>query len=150
MQKPKVRVPGQEQLSAIVAAARRRGVIALYLTGSAARESATTLSDIDFAVWLAPDLEPADRLRLRLDLLRDFTSILGTDDVDLAVLNDAPPVVRYNLLREGRRLFSTDEALRVDLETRALKVYFDWLPALRLHQRALKERLRQGRFADGG
>ncbi|HEX6989567.1 MAG TPA: nucleotidyltransferase domain-containing protein [Bacillota bacterium] len=133
-----------------MATARRHGVIALYLTGSAARGTATTLSDIDFAAWLNPSLEPADRLPLRLELLRVFTRILMTDEVDLAVLNDAAPAVRYHLLRDGRRLFSADEGMRVELETRALKTYFDWLPALRLHQRVLKARLRQGRFADGG
>lgn len=122
-------------------------VVALYLSGSVASRQATPLSDVDFAVWLDPSSSSDHRFDVRLKLLQQVTRILGTDSVDLAVLNDAPTVTRYHLLRGSKRLYTSDHEQRIALEIQALKAYFDWFPSLRLHQQALKERIRSGRFA---
>lgn len=122
-------------------------VVALYLAGSVAACQATPLSDIDLAVWLKPCSTRSQRFHVQLELLHQLTQTLGRDDVDLVVLNDAAPVVRYHLLRGAKRLYVQDEEQRVALEARAIKMYLDLVPSLRVHQQALKERIRTGRFA---
>lgn len=125
-------------------------VVAGFLSGSVARGGQTPLSDIDVAVWLRPELPPDERSEIRLELLDALTSELRTDRVDLIVLNDAQPAVRYNLLKDGKRIYCADEALTAELQVRAIKLYFDFLPILKLHQAALVERIKTGRYGRDG
>jgi predicted nucleotidyltransferase len=54
------------------------------------------LSDVDVAVWLNPDL-PRERLAaLRAELSLAAVEALGTDEIDIVVLNEAPPLLRHS------------------------------------------------------
>jgi uncharacterized protein len=64
---------------------RHPDVVAAYLFGSQARGDAGPLSDVDLAVWL--DDQPRARLSRQLALSAEAGSLLGTDDVQLVVLN---------------------------------------------------------------
>jgi predicted nucleotidyltransferase len=66
----KARVPplDVEALDRLAQALDREGVVAAMLIGSQARGTAGPLSDVDIGVWHVPGLDPAARLRLRLDL----------------------------------------------------------------------------------
>ena len=62
------------------------------LIGSQARGDPGPLSDVDIAVWHDPGLEPSARLQLQLRLAAEGGSALGTDEVDVVMLNRAPAV----------------------------------------------------------
>jgi uncharacterized protein len=66
---------------------RHPDVVAAYLFGSQARGDAGPLSDVDLAVWLNDQPEPRARLSRQLALSAEAGSLLGTDDVQLVVLN---------------------------------------------------------------
>jgi len=66
-----------------------------YLFGGAARGRLTPLSDVDVAVFLA---EGTDLEEGRLAALGLATRHLGTDEVDLVVLNTAPSALLARIL----------------------------------------------------
>lgn len=64
------------------------GVAAAYVFGSEGRGTAGPLSDIEFGLWAARDMDA--RSELRLQLAGEAEAVLGRD-VDVVVLDDAPP-----------------------------------------------------------
>jgi hypothetical protein len=121
-------------------------VIAAYLIGSRARGSSGPLSDVDVAVLHAPDLTPRERLDLRLSLAERAGSALSTSEVDVVLLNGAPPLIRHRALRDGLSLVDSDPARRIDFEVRTLNEYVDTEPLRRLLASRLRESLAEDRF----
>lgn len=120
-------------------------VVAAYLFGSAARLEAGPLSDLDVAVLFdaatAPDARVAAAARLHT--LLDHVS---PRPVQVVVLNDAPPLLRHRVLRDGVVLAGEQDPRRVRFEGTALCEYLDVLPLLERVDRAVIARARAGRL----
>lgn len=88
------------------------GVVSAYLFGSEARGLAHRDSDVDVGVLLSRQTYPqaADRFEVRLRLIGNLQDAAGRE-VDLVVLNDAPPHLVRRIMTEGRRLMVADPAL---------------------------------------
>ena len=71
-----------------------------WLCGSSARDEAGPESDLDLAVWADEPLSLDDRLRLSATLQEAVDEV----ELDVVYLNDAHPVLRYEVVRDGRRL----------------------------------------------
>ncbi len=144
----RVRVPPLDTaaLDRLAAALDREGVVAAMLIGSQARAAAGPLSDVDVGVWHEPDLDPAARLRLRLDLTSATARALGTEEVDVVLLNGATPLMRHRAIRDGRRLVERDPKARVRLEARALLEYLDTKPLRAELARGLRHRIEEDRL----
>lgn len=140
---PPVGPPQRRQMAAVL---DREGVVSADLIGSQARGAAGSLSDIDVAVWLDPALDRAARGELRILLASELTSALSTEEIDVLVLNDAPPLVTHRATGEGVRLVTRDELARVRLESDALLVYLDTAPLREELDRGVRRRLEEGRF----
>lgn len=69
-----------------------------YLFGSVADEKEGPLSDIDIEVLLDDKLDRTARARLKLRMISELTSILGSDRIDLVIMNDAPPHLNYEIM----------------------------------------------------
>ncbi len=126
----------QASRARLVAALDAPGVVAASLIGSQASGTAGRLSDIDLAVWLVPALAAGERHELAFELTKAASEALGTDEVDLVVLNDASPLMRHRAMRDGVRLVERDRAARVRLEARGLLDYLD----THRHRRPLGQR----------
>lgn len=127
---------------------RDTDVVAFYLFGSYAEGKQTPVSDVDIAVLLDMDL-PAERyFEKKLDLLSRVTSSLRTDEVDLIILNQAPPFLSYRILSKGRLLFERRDrkGQRVDFQVRTFDRYFDFKPLERVLHNGLVRRIKEGRF----
>ena len=99
-----------DSLSAAFGEAYASGVVSAYLFGRHASGTAHRESDIDVGVlldWKAfPDAAAKFDEGMRLG-----TALIGAlhrNDVDLVVLNDAPPQFLRHVLTTGRRLFCRD------------------------------------------
>lgn len=112
-----------------------RRVVLAYLFGSQAKGEAGPLSDIDIAIGFDETVGPDERFDLRLEVLGELTDLFRTDDIDLVVLNEAPPLLTHRILREGLLLFSIDERIRVAFETSAVLRYLDWKPYIEKYTR---------------
>ncbi|MGQ0735266.1 MAG: type VII toxin-antitoxin system MntA family adenylyltransferase antitoxin [Acidobacteriota bacterium] len=103
-------------------------IVAVYLFGSTARQSAGRDSDVDVAVLF--DRTPAQRLASpRFQLEGELERELGRR-VDLVVLNEAPVDLRVRVLRDGRVLVDRDRAARLAFEVRTRNEAFDLEPIL--------------------
>lgn len=135
----------RDRIDALAGSAREDPEIdLLYLTGGYGRGKPTPRSDVDLAVLLAPTCP--DRFRKRLDLHAAWSRLLGTDEIDVIVLNDAPVVLQFAALRDGRLLFARDDVRRVRFEATVLDRYADMEPWRRVQREALRRRIREGRF----
>jgi hypothetical protein len=99
-------------------------VVSAYLFGGLARGEHRPLSDVDIAVYLSDNVA-AD---VKLDILGKLIDILGTDEIDLVVLNTASPSLAMNVLRNKRMLADNDPAKRHRFESLSFRKYFDFFP----------------------
>jgi uncharacterized protein len=124
----------------------REGVVAAMLIGSQARGAPGPLSDVDVAVWHDPGLDPDARWQLQLRLAGAASEALHTDEVDVVMLNRAPPLMQHRAIRDGRRLVERNHGERVRLETRAILEYLDTAPLRAALGRGVRRRMAEGCF----
>jgi predicted nucleotidyltransferase len=120
---------------------------AIYLFGSRAGAAARPWSDVDLAVALREGLDADARWQKRLALLGDACQRLGTDAVDLIVLEDAPAPLGHRVLKRGRLLSDMEPRRRVAVAERILRQYLDEAYLRRALDAGLAARLREKRFA---
>jgi len=108
----------------------RDEVLEAYLFGSHARGTAREYSDIDVAVFVGGDFDQMSGFGYRATLTSELMRGLGTNRVDVVVLNSAPPLLYHRVLRDGVRLFSRDLPATTGREGRALSRYCDYSPQL--------------------
>jgi predicted nucleotidyltransferase len=127
----------EEQIAATVAASEP-GVIAVYLYGSMARDSATSSSDVDVGVlYLRPP--PQTLAGQPFGLEAKLERLIGRD-VQVIVMNDAPVDLVHRVLRDGRLLYERDRAARIRFEVRARNEFFDLAPILEQYRKAALSR----------
>ena len=122
-------------------------VAAIYLFGSRAAGSPSSRSDVDLAVVLRGGLDPDARWRKRLDLLADASHRLGTEAVDVVVLEDAPSVLGHRVIGRGRLLSEPLPRRRAAVAERILRDYLDQAHLRRILDAGLAQRIREARFA---
>ncbi len=137
---------GPLELDRLSRALDRPHVVTATLFGSQATGEAGPLSDVDVAVWVAPDLSQEAIAALRAELRLAAVDALGTDEVDMVILNEAPPLLRHRALKGGRRLIDRDPRTRIRLETKALLDYLDTAPLRETLAAGRRRRMQEGRF----
>ena len=114
------------------------GVVFAYLFGGAAAGRLRPLSDVDVAVYLEETRDPVEG---RLETIGAVTGHLGTDEVDVVVLNTAPVSVTGRILQTRRVICDRDPRRRHRFESLALREFFDF--------RLFEHRLLARRYARG-
>ena len=125
-------------------------IAALYLFGSYAEGRQTPLSDIDLAVLFDVSIAKEASFSERLRLLGELSSCLGTDAVELVVLNEAPPPLGYRVTRDGELLYASDKADSqiVNYKVKTWDRYFDYQPTQKIFSAGLAKRIQEGRYGD--
>jgi len=102
---------------------RDERVIFVYLFGGLAKGRQKPLSDLDLAVYLETG---SNRRTAKLELSGCLSDLLGTDEFDLVVLNDAPLSLVGRII--GARQVITDKQpfLRHSFESRIMREFFDF------------------------
>ena len=116
------------QLSKALSA--REEILEAYLFGSRARGEARSDSDVDVAVYVDEALADDGHWGYRAELTTDLMAALGTNDIDVVVLNEAPILLYHRVLRDGVRVLARDLRATTTRAGRALSFYFDFLPQL--------------------
>ncbi len=120
------------------ALARCPGVVFAYVFGGVATGDIKPLSNVDVGVYLD---ESVDQIEARLEALGVTTAHLGTDEVDLVVLNTAPTALVGRILQTRHVICDRDPFRRHRFESLSLRQFFDF--------RVLEHRLLARRFASG-
>jgi len=113
------------------------GVTSAYVFGSEAVGRRHRESDIDLGVLLQwrGYLSRRDRFEARVRLSGQISSVLHRNDVDLIVLNDAPPHLAREIVTRGRRVCCTDEGADHAFRRTAMLRAVDLEPFLRRTRR---------------
>jgi hypothetical protein len=120
-----------------------------YLFGSHARGQAWAHSDVDIAVLLKGQPDDDRCLDRRLDIIGGLMDLLKMNEVDVLILNQAPPALRYAVLKDGILLFCRDDQIRIAFYVRVLNAYLDLKPMLERHQQAFLDKARKGALDNG-
>lgn len=102
-------------------------VLVAYLFGSYAKGKQTIKSDIDIAVLLSEI--PKKMLEYYLYLVDEASQVLG-NEVDLIILNTAPPLLKHQTIKHGKVVYCRNEKARIEFEARAHDEYLDFSRAL--------------------
>jgi predicted nucleotidyltransferase len=105
------------------ALARLKDVSFAYLFGGLARGERRPLSDVDIAIYLRNTETLAET---KLELIGMLSDTLGSDEVDLVILNQAPVSLVGRILRKRRVLVDKDPPMRHLFESRMSREFFDF------------------------
>jgi len=130
-----------ERAAAVLAEDPR--VLAVYGFGSRARGEAGPRSDVDVAVLLAGPWHERPSLRDELRLRSRVTEALHRDDVDLVILNGAPPLLRFEVVSANGRLFTRDDEASDRWEHRSIMEYLDTAHLRKVQQDYAREARRE-------
>lgn len=109
---------------------------AVYLFGSMADDKATPQSDIDLAIY---PRNPSLREK-KLDILADLTRA-GFNNVDIVFLDIPDIVVRFEVVRRNRLIYSIPDFDAGSFFSLTIRQYFDFLPFLQMQREAYKQRI---------
>lgn len=105
------------------------------LFGSAARGASRADSDIDLGVSLERESDFSPTLRVTIERAAGQT-------VDLVCLDLAPPLLRFEIARDGVVLVERDPHGWAEFRAHAMIDWWDWAPTARLMHQTLAARLR--------
>ena len=128
----------EEKMAAIKSYLEGRKDIAFaYLFGSRAKGVATSLSDVDIAVYLTEGPYAEKRLKI----LGDLIDILRDDRIDLVILNRAALPLKSRIVRARVVLADNFPFVRHLFESRTFRTYMDFS---KLESRILERRYLHG------
>lgn len=127
---PSMKEAGEIEELVVAVVARRQEILEAYLFGSVARGNNQSHSDLDVAVFIDETVAVDGLFGYQAALTADLMSGLGTNKVDVVILNHAPPLLYHRVLRDGIRLASRDLRATTTREGRALSRYCDFVPQL--------------------
>ena len=113
-------------------------VLFAYLFGGLTRGDPKPLSDVDMAVYLREAASAADSKLAIFDVLTDA---LGTNELDLVILNTAPISLVGRIIQGRKLLVDKEPFCRHRFESAKLREFFDF----RIREDAFLER----RFRNG-
>jgi hypothetical protein len=101
-------------------------VVFAYLFGGLACGECRPLSDVDIAVWITGKRNAA---KTKLELIENLIDVLGTDEIDLVVLNAQENVpLSAEVLRACKVIVDKAPFERHKFESLTLRKYFDFQP----------------------
>jgi hypothetical protein len=105
-------------------------ILTAYLFGSRIKKSDQS-SDIDIALYTSKDFSWKDYYLLYGKL----SKALCSDRLDLVWLNEADPILGFEVIKYGKVLFYKDADLLNDFELKNKKRYYDYVLYLNKHRR---------------
>ena len=125
---------------------KKEGVILAYLFGSAAREKTGPLSDIDIAVLFSSKIKKGSYFDKRLRLASEIDRVLGIYKTEVICLNQAPPLLKHQIVCRGVPIYVSDSTLKRIFELRVLQEFEDFNYHLKTSFKAMEKRIKEGTF----
>jgi predicted nucleotidyltransferase len=107
------------------------------LFGSMARGQGRKDSDVDLGLLLKP-VSRRERLHVEAELAR-----AAGREVDFINLDEAPPLLRFEITRDGVVILEREEGLWTRFKVKAMVDWWDWAPNARFLAKAAVRRLRE-------
>jgi predicted nucleotidyltransferase len=116
----------------------RREIQVAYIFGSVVSGRTRPDSDVDIAVLVDRRVRPAQMLKYRLKLMADLGAVLRRADIEVVILNQAPPLLAHRVLSQGKLVFERFASARVRFQVMTASRYCDLIPMFETHIRYLK------------
>lgn len=113
-------------------------IVFSYIFGSYAKSSMRENSDIDIAIYLRRDIDIDIYIEIKINL-----SEILRKEIDLVILNNAPPLLKHEIAKNHILLFSRDKALENRYRVKTLFEYNDMKSYLNLSYHKTIERLKK-------
>ncbi|MDR7871149.1 MAG: nucleotidyltransferase domain-containing protein [Tissierellaceae bacterium] len=113
-------------------------IIFAYIFGSYAQGKMRLNSDIDIAIYLSQKID-VDKY---IDIKMQLTEVCKTE-VDLIILNDATPLLKYEIYKNNILLFTRDKDTETRYKVKTLFEFNDMKRYLNLTYDSTIERLRK-------
>ncbi len=97
---------------------RENSISFAYIFGSVAKGTTGPLSDIDVAIFLS-----AKNKGKRHKIVENLADFKGPDHIDVVVLNDAPLLMQFNVIKDG--ILIKDSKERRNFEYLTMNRYLD-------------------------
>ncbi len=129
------------------------GISVLYLFGSYAQGNAHKLSDIDIGVvFSSPEKYKDKTMDAYLKLYDIFTDVLPKEylkrrfktrkhDFDLVFLQFAPLELQYNVLKQNKIIYQSNDNIEANYRENILKKYIDFSYFLNMRHQAALDRI---------
>ena len=114
----------------------------VLLFGSLSRGTCGPMSDVDLAVQLSSGT--LDAFQWKISWLPRLSG--PGCDVDLVIVSEASLALRFRIVRDGLPLWVGDEAALNAFKFESTRDWLDFEPMLRIHDKALVDRVRDGSF----
>ena len=153
---PNLLIPGLDTKGLLAYLAAQPDIIAVYLFGSSVTDETRPDSDIDLAILLERPQELAgvnatlDRFDREMTLIGELQSFVQGRKLDVTFPDDAPILLRFQVLSTGRLLYENESRRhdRVEFEVMTVKHYLDLKPLLDFFDRTLLLDIQEGRFGE--
>ena len=119
----------------------RDGVLLAYLIGSKSQERDGPRSDLDVALYIE---RGHDAPVLSREIREGISARTGFKDVDIVLLNEAPPHWRYVSVQTGKLIYSRCDEFRARFETNSRLRYWDREYYENRQDRIFLDRFREG------
>jgi predicted nucleotidyltransferase len=108
-----------------------------FLFGSSAQGEATILSDVDIAIYFTGAVD-----FYRINSLREDLSELLGRETDIVVLNNASPIIRMQVLKNGTLILGLNRRLYNEFFVNTMKEYDD----LKRTRKDIEDKILRGRI----
>lgn len=119
-------------------------IVFAYIFGSYAKGNVREDSDIDISIYLKDNIYTYEYLDMKMQL-----SEVIKREVDLIILNDATPLLRYEIYKNNILLFTRDKSVESRYKVKTLFEYNDMKRYLDLSYEKTIERLKGEVSIDG-
>lgn len=113
-------------------------IIFAYIFGSFVQNKLKAGSDIDIAIYLEEDLGADIYIEIKNTLSDDIKR-----EVDLVILNEAPPLLKYEIYKNNLLLFTRNKTIESNQKVKTLFQYNDMKRYLDLSYNKTIERLKE-------
>ncbi|MBU4293333.1 MAG: nucleotidyltransferase domain-containing protein [Actinobacteria bacterium] len=107
---------------------KHKEVLFAYIFGSQITKKTNKFSDIDIAIFI--DKIKIDdelyRYGYQAETLTDIMNLLGTNKVDLVILNDVKPLLKHRVIYFGELIYSINEKERINFQVDTINKYMDY------------------------
>src|SRR4030067_3735866 len=128
----------------------RKEIVLAYLYGSSAKGTSRPYSDVDIAILLDKNMSVEEcPYGYHAELLAILMKALRTNRIDLTILNEAPPFLKFQVIRYGRVILIRSEVKRIDFHVKTIAKYNDVKRLLDTQHQYLSKRLKNGIYGKG-
>ncbi len=111
-------------------------IVLVFLFGSFARGKLTPFSDLDIAIFFRSSTD-----FYKVNDLKDNLSKILNMAVDIVILNNAPPVIKMQVLKKGILIINKDTHVYNEFFVNTIKEYDD----LKLTRKEIEDNILKGR-----